>query len=331
MSVAAPAAYYDFGELATLRGEATQAPQQALSKVAGQFEALFTQMMLKSMRDATLKDDLFGSNQMELYQSMLDQQLSLEISAQSGLGLADVLVQQLDGGADGTDNSQPDVSMQSLAAYNTRVRAQVPGAGASISPAVSATSTANGEGSSLTGSSAATGADNVAPASEGAWSPDSITEFVGDIWDGAVNAAKELGLDPLVLVAQSALETGWGKRVIKSIDGSSSFNLFGIKTGGNWSGAKATVDTLEYKDGVAEKERASFRVYDSLAGSFSDYVSFLKSNPRYQQALDSVADSRAFVQGLQDAGYATDPNYANKIINIMNNSTLTSALESLNK
>lgn len=325
MSVAASAAYYDFGELASLRGEAARAPGQALSEVAGQFESLFTQMMLKSMRDATLKDDLFGSNQMELYQSMLDQQLSLQISSQSGLGLADVLVEQLEGTP--SVGSAVPAPTNSLAAYGARVRAHLP----PVDGGQGVTALAPG------GSSAETGAD-VAPASsvsaaqeDKAWSPQSIAEFVGDIWDGAVSAAQELGLDPRVLVAQSALETGWGKRVIKAIDGASSFNLFGIKSGAGWRGANATVETLEYREGIAAKERASFRVYDSLASSFQDYVSFLKGNPRYQQALESVSDSKAFVQGLQEAGYATDPNYAKKIINIMHNPTLVSVLETLKK
>ena len=120
-----------------------------------------------------------------------------------------------------------------------------------------------------------------------------------------------------MLVAQSALETGWGRKVVQAVDGRSSFNLFGIKAGGGWNGESAAVNTLEYRDGIAALERASFRVYDSLRDSFDDYVDFLTSNPRYQQALEKVADARDFLRELQDAGYATDPDYADKIINIM--------------
>lgn len=312
MSVAAATAYYDFGQLASLKGQAAAAPDEALSNVASQFESLFLQMMLKSMRDATPKSELFGSSQMDLYQSMLDQQVSLQLSAQGGLGLADILVQQLDSSASATGAEEAGAGVTSLAAYSARVRAQLPASEGVAPLAVQAPA-----------------ATATAPAERSGWNPRSIAEFASDVWDDAVNAAKELGLDPLVLVAQSALETGWGKRVINAIDGGSSFNLFGIKTGRDWTGAQATVETLEYRDGIAEKERASFRVYDSIAGSFADYVSFLKNNPRYQEALDKVDDSRAFVEGLQEAGYATDPNYAKKIINIMNSPALKSALAAL--
>lgn len=320
MSVAASSAYYDFQSLAALRAEATKAPNQAIKEVASQFESLFMQMMVKSMREATIKGGLFESNQMELYQSMLDQQVSMQLSAQGGLGLADILVEQLDSpaGADdsaGAENDTSASSVTSLASYIARARA-----------GVAAHSSAQPDGTS-----ASTAAPVAAVEPRADWSPASVEEFVEGIWGHAVDAAQELGLDPQVLVAQSALETGWGKRMIKAVDGKNGFNLFGIKAGSGWDGDKATVDTLEFRDGVAAREQANFRVYDSIANSFSDYVDFLKSNPRYQQALEKVADAREFVQGLQDAGYATDPNYAQKIMNIIHAPTLGSALEQLKK
>lgn len=172
----------------------------------------------------------------------------------------------------------------------------------------------------------------VAASSDGAaaaWNPTSPEEFVRGVWDHAVDAAKELGLDPLVLVAQSALETGWGKKVIQSASGGSSLNLFGVKADDSWSSETASVNTLEFQDGVASMEKASFRVYDSIASSFEDYVSFLKSNPRYQHALENVADTKEFLTGLQDAGYATDPGYAEKIMGILGTSTFGSIINEL--
>lgn len=323
MSVTASSAYYDFQSLSALKAEAARAPSQAIKDVASQFESLFMQMMVKSMREATIKGGLFESNQMDLYQSMLDQQVSMQLSAQGGLGLADILVQQLDSPASANSEDAAEAAEKSAS-----------------SSAASVTSLANfisGQRPVAASASIATPVvaepANAAEVSSTArdWRPESIEEFVEGVWEHAVGAAKELGLDPLVLVAQSALETGWGKRIIKAFDGSNSFNLFGIKAGSNWAGGKATVDTLEFRDGVAAKEQANFRVYDSLASSFSDYVSFLKSNPRYQQALEKVGDAREFLQGLQEAGYATDPNYAQKIINIIHAPTLGSAVEQVKK
>ena len=137
-----------------------------------------------------------------------------------------------------------------------------------------------------------------------------------------------MGIDPAVLVAQSALETGWGKKVIQADQGSS-FNLFGIKADGRWDGKAATVSTVEFRDGLAVLEKASFRAYDSLSGSFNDYVDFLKSNPRYQQALDKVSDNKEFLAELQDAGYATDPKYAEKILGILGRNNYSSVINEL--
>ena len=161
------------------------------------------------------------------------------------------------------------------------------------------------------------------------FAPRSPQDFIRDIWEHAVDAAGKLGVDPRVLVAQSALETGWGKKIIRTGSGSSSFNLFGIKAGEEWQGDAATVRTLEFRDGVAALEKAAFRVYDSLAGSFEDYVDFLSGNPRYRSALDNAPDSAAFLHGLQDAGYATDPAYAAKIMRIVNADTYSDVFSEL--
>ena len=141
-------------------------------------------------------------------------------------------------------------------------------------------------------------------------------EFVATMLPMAEAAAEKIGVDPRYLVAQAALETGWGKSIIRTRDGDSSHNLFGIKSHGSWEGESARVLTTEYKGGKAVKEAASFRAYDSYAQSFDDYVSFLQNNGRYEKALSSTENPERFVKELQQAGYATDPHYARKISQI---------------
>ena len=138
-------------------------------------------------------------------------------------------------------------------------------------------------------------------------------------------AAARLGIKPEALLAQAALETGWGKAVMKASDGSPSYNLFGIKADSRWEGDRSTVRTLEYRDGVAMKTRADFRAYDSYADSFADYADFVSGNARYQPALQAVDDPQAYFQALQQAGYATDPAYARKVLDILDRPEFQSA------
>jgi len=155
------------------------------------------------------------------------------------------------------------------------------------------------------------------------------TDFIKELMPHAQMVAKQLGIKPEVIVAQSALETGWGKHTMRHEDGSVSFSLFGIKADNSWTGDTVQVSTLEYKDGQLQKEMAQFRAYDSVGEAIQDYVSFIKGNTRYQQALKNEGDDAHYVQGLQKAGYATDPNYANKILNILHGDTLKQGLASL--
>ncbi len=152
--------------------------------------------------------------------------------------------------------------------------------------------------------------------------------FVASIWPHAEKAARELGVNPRALVAQAALETGWGRRHIKRDNGDSSHNLFGIKATG-WKGERATTATHEYVDGQRRTETASFRAYASPAESFGDYVRMLKNNPRYQAALQAGTDVRGFARGLQQAGYATDPGYAAKIAAIAAGPTIDRAVAAI--
>ena len=143
-------------------------------------------------------------------------------------------------------------------------------------------------------------------------------DFVKTLWPSAVNAAKQIGVSPKVLIAQAALETGWGKHIIRRQDGSNSNNLFGIKADHKWEGDKVVANTLEYRDGVVRRENAAFRAYDSMESSMEDYAQFISNGPRYQKVMENPNDAEAYVKSLQDSGYATDPQYADKIINIMN-------------
>jgi flagellar protein FlgJ len=144
-------------------------------------------------------------------------------------------------------------------------------------------------------------------------------QFVKELWPCAEEAGKELGVDPRHLLAQAALETGWGKSLPCDANGKTSFNLFGIKAGDSWSGDSVSVRTLEFEGGVPMPKVAKFRSYDSAADSFRDYVALLRDNPRYAEALNTGSDTDAFANALQRGGYATDPAYAQKISAISQN------------
>lgn len=184
-------------------------------------------------------------------------------------------------------------------------------------PAQTASTASKGQGLSLGNSDALTGRRIAQPPlAPGKAAFSSPQEFVATMLPMAEAAAEKIGVDPRYLVAQAALETGWGKSIIRTRDGDSSHNLFGIKSHGSWEGESARVLTTEYKGGKAVKEAASFRAYDSYAQSFDDYVSFLQNNGRYEKALNVTENPERFVKELQQAGYATDPNYARKISQI---------------
>ena len=278
------ALYADFQNLIQLRAEARQESPEALAEAAEQFEALFTQMLLKSMRSASLGEGIFDSQQSEFYRDLFDQQVAGEMSKGKGLGIAELLVRQL-GGAERLDT--PAITPPERQHFDRPDRR----------------------------------ADD--------WQPSSPVEFVKGLWPHAKQVAGMLGLKPAVLLAQAALETGWGQRMIRRPDGSSSFNLFGIKAGKAWDGDKVAVSTLEFEGGVARKERAHFRAYESLAESFEDYARLLSENSRYEQALGRRESPGEFLSALQEAGYATDPNYAKKIHAILDGETLGGALHAL--
>lgn len=293
--------YTDFQGLSKLRHEAQQNGEQALEKTAKQFEALFVQMMLKSMREAGQGEGLFDSDQSNLYRDMYDKQLSLNLTEQGeGMGLARMMVQQL----------------RSTLPPEARSGSELPAAGMAHTLPPRRPDTFALQGSPA--KSAATPDNAVSPTFE---TPE---QFVTTLAPYAERAAERLGVDARALLAQAALETGWGKAVIRHPDGTSSHNLFNIKADERWQGERVAKQTLEYRQGIAAKELAQFRSYDSLDASFNDYADFLTSSPRYAEVLKQGRDAEQYVEALQEAGYATDPAYAEKIKRIMGGDPLAS-------
>lgn len=291
--------YTHFDRFAELRSLARNQSDQAIREVAQQFESLFLQMMIKSMRDASFGGGLMENDQTRFYRDMHDKQLSLHLAKTSNLGLADLIAGQL-----GKPEEIPQIKGgQALEGYRidsikTPVR-PVDGAEKPVTiPAEAASKNSN---------------ELKINQDEPIKTPE---EFIRRLTPYARQAAAELGVDPKILVAQAALETGWGKAVIRHTNGASSHNLFGIKADNRWQGDRVSVTTLEYHRGVAEKHRANFRSYSGFKESFDDYVQFLKRNGRYQTALGNSGDAYEFIKSLQEAGYATDPKYAEKVIRI---------------
>lgn len=293
-AASATAVYNNPNGLARLRRDAQAPSPETVREVAQQFEALFIQMMLKNMRGTGVGDELFGSDQEKLYRDMFDQQLSVDLSEKGALGLADLLVRQL--------TRQPGGDGQATVTGAAPVaEARAAAAPSPPSPAPHAVTAAQPEeGTKVAGEPAIT-------------SPE---DFVRVLAPHAEDTARELGVSPRVLLAQAALETGWGRSVMRTPDGGSSHNLFGIKADARWSGDRVVSETLEYEGGVAVKRRETFRAYASYADSFADYAAFLRDSPRYGAALAEGGDGQAFLHRLQQAGYATDPEYANKISRI---------------
>ncbi len=264
----AGSAYTDINGLESLKAD-SKSPQ-ALGKVAQQVEAMFLQMMLKSMRDANLGDGIFDSDEGRMYQDMFDKQVALDMSQHQTMGIGDLLMRQL------TQKSDAGSAPSAL----------TPARAAAADPA----------------------------------------QFVAQVLPAIKQAARTLGVNPQGLLAQAVLETAWGQRIPKTADGSSSFNLFGIKAGPNWKGARATADTVEFDGTVAKRQQAVFRVYGSIEESVNDFAQLLSASPRYSEALAAGADPRNFAQAMGSSGYATDPEYANKLKQILSSERLQSAV-----
>lgn len=314
-----PMSYHDLGSLQQIRSAAGKDEKAALRQAAEQFESIFFGMLLGSMRKANEAfevDGMMNSQSTKFYRDMHDSQLATELSSSGALGLADLLVQQLSPALSG--RSRPQAENQSLTPVKPdalSLPAYRPKA-VHVKPIVKPQETPE----------LANNVESVAQASpQTDWQVDSPLEFVKKLLPAARKSAAALGLDPLALVAQAALETGWGQRMIKTASGSNSFNLFGIKASNGWQGDTAVVSTLEYRQGLAMKEQARFRAYASPQHSLTDYVDFIRDNPRYQNAVNAGGDVQRYFEQLQAAGYATDPAYAEKIMAVYQSPVLQQA------
>tara|TARA_R110001606_G_scaffold395213_1_gene567055 strand:- start:44037 stop:45005 length:969 start_codon:yes stop_codon:yes gene_type:complete len=303
----------DFNGLAELRHSATVDPkdQETLKQVAGQFEALFTGMMLKSMRQASLGEGIFDSSQSDMYRDMSDQQLAMDLSKKGGLGLQDAIIRQLGGQLESKINPNGETQAYGMDTVSVRPALQSIENPALFQQIMQAKPAAEIQTTEINTS-----------AMQRNFVFDSPESFVQQLLPMAKPAAQRIGVTPEVILSQAALETGWGQHIIDKSNGRSSHNLFNIKADSRWQGEHATTGTMEYRDGVAVKEQAQFRSYDNYQDSFNDYVDFLQTQPRYQNALKQTHDPERFIEGLHKAGYATDPDYADKIKQILNSSTL---------
>ncbi|KXO14099.1 Flagellar protein FlgJ [Moritella sp. JT01] len=307
----------DTHNLDSLRKRALNNDETALKEVAKQFESLFTNMLMKSMRDANAAfetESPMNNNYTQFYRDMQDKQMAADMSQSGSMGLADVIVRQLSNNGGNympASSLQGDTNpLQNLQAAKAVDKGSVEDKDAAVVPTI------DKEGSSIADGKQANATLSTAekPRQIQFNSPE---EFVASLTPFADSVAKRLNVSPDVLLAQAALETGWGKKVSTDNQGDSSHNLFNIKADKRWEGPTASVDTLEFTDGVAKREKHQFRSYQNFQSSFNDFADFLQSGDRYSEALRNSADSAQFLNGLQNAGYATDPNYAAKIQNVM--------------
>jgi flagellar protein FlgJ len=319
----APQTATDFAALAQLRARAGRDGSGVTPEVARQFEAIFVQMMLKSMRDAGAA---FGDGSDTTYRDLFDQQIAMELTRGKGLGLAALITQQLGAPAMAPDElavRAPDAGDTVAARVAPLPTAPQPGLSA---PALSLQDLPPPEFAIDTAPAQSTPA---AGDSWRDWRPATPEEFVRDVWPLARDAGQKLGVDPRAIIAQAALETGWGRRVARTEGGLSANNLFNIKADTRWQGPRVTVPTLEFENGLPRPQRAAFRAYPDLQTAFADYVQFMQGNPRYTEALRHGAEGGRFAESLQAAGYATDPDYATKLRSILGGERLNGLIAPL--
>ena len=256
--------------LAALRNTAARDPKAAIKEAAKQFEGLFMQELMKSMRQATMSSGMLDNEGTQLGTEMLDTQFAAKMTGLKG-GLSEAIARQLERQMGVVAENKPAAPPINSLVQRTPLRP-----------------------------------------------PASAQEFVALHSEAAKNAEGASGIPASFMVAQAAHETGWGKKAIRMADGSNSFNLFGIKAGANWKGATTKVMTTEFVNGQARKLTQTFRAYSSYDESFADYARLMKSSPRYRDVVAQAGNAQAFAQGLQRAGYATDPAYADKLGRVIN-------------
>ena len=323
--------YFDLQGLEQLRQKTKTNDKETIREVANQFESMFASMLIKSMRQANEAfetESPFNNQQTKFYTDMQDKQLAVDISRHGSLGLADALVRQLDPSSmtrlQSVDqdkltmpNQDKALAMHDLNPAPANIQFNKPDQLRELSITRVNDSTrqnqlsdGNGISENINQSKSKLSVDFSSPSS-----------FIESLLPYAKKAAKALGVTPEVLVAQSALETGWGKKILQTSDQGSSFNLFNIKSHGGWQGDSVNKSSLEVENGVGIKRRSNFRVYEGLQESFNDYTHFIKNNKRYEQALQQGGNADRYIEELQNAGYATDPQYADKVKKIMNSNS----------
>lgn len=293
----------DIQGLDTLRKAAQSGDQNALVEAAHQFEGIFLQMMLKSMRKAqdvlADEDSPFNSEQVKFYRDMHDQQLATDLSAKGSVGLADIIIKQL-GQQD--ENYTPASVIRNDGNLSSINRQHIRSVEQAQNQVLNDTKRSSFKASAFENPQA----------------------FLASLYPQAKQAAEQLGLDPKALLAQAAVETGWGKYMIHNAQGQNSHNLFGVKADKNWQGQKAIIDSVEFDQGLAKTTKSPFRAYDNFGDALQDYVDFVKHSPRYEQAVNNAGEAQRYFNALQQAGYATDPEYANKVVGVLNSDLLQS-------
>lgn len=314
-TVTAASNYFDLQGLEQLRQKTKKNDKETIREVANQFESMFATMLIKSMREANEAfetDSPFNNKQTKFYTDMQDKQLAVDISRHGSLGLADALVRQLDPSSMVRPQalSQDQLSMpndaQKMLDLNPEKRIQDFKAPDKLQPSLHI------QADNMILTKADKQVDELQKTTFS--SPKS---FIEALLPYAKKAAKSLGISPEVMIAQSALETGWGQKILQKSDQKSSFNLFNIKSHNNWQGESVSKKSVEVEDGVSVQRNSSFRVYQNLQESFKDYSDFIRKNRRYEQALEQGNDPVRYIEALQQAGYATDPQYAEKVKSIM--------------
>jgi len=323
---------FDAQSLAHLKRSQNAESPEAIKEVAKQFEALFMNMMLKSMRAATPQESPFENQQTRTFTAMLDQQLSSDL-AKRGLGLSDILAKQLSKGMNPVDDSlqqavespnQPEKKTKALDANNllhTKALQAYTSNDLVNAQNKVLSDIATNQGIGKIGSIHSALIDTALKQAEtdtGSAQPlVGVKAFQTEMKTFADQASQTSGIPSHLMLGQAALESGWGKRQIKGANGEESYNLFGIKAGKGWNGKVVDTLTTEYINGIKQKKVEQFRAYDNYAESFKDFANLLQNNPRYQAVLANTDNTKRYATALQDAGYATDPNYAKKLINVI--------------
>jgi len=305
----------DVQSVDALRHTVRTSPEEGLKQVSRQFEALFMNMVLKSMREATPSSGLLENRDEKVYLSMLDQQLAQNLSGR-GVGLAEAMLAQLSRASASGAESEDGMEAMPLAPRGGGF-ALTPQSGIPLGSAPSSPVPARAPAASVDLSIYQRNSERPATATAAVASlQGNVDSFVQRMGGSAQVASAASGVPAPLILAQAALESGWGKREIRADDGTQSFNLFGIKADRSWKGPVVETTTTEYVDGEPQRMRAKFRAYASYDEAFTDYAKFITRNPRYANVLAADTPAEA-AHGLQKAGYATDPQYGQKLVRIM--------------